>query len=197
MFLLLTLVPRIARNNNFQATTTTASNNRFNKSQLSNRISDFDYIENEQIPGKLLLNCNASMGLFGQSDPFQCAFLLGAVLCDPLGVGLLFFTPLLLLYFAPLSDVLDIFSQLDDLDAPNSGRQMFDVDRQMGNLSIDNNNRIGSSNIKLGPVITKKVMSQNSASTLNTLKKLPSQPAKARATSERGQMPASLRKVRN
>lgn len=95
------------------------------------------------------------------------------------------------------SDMLDIFSQLDDLDAPNSGRQMFDVDRQMANLSIDNNNRIGSSNIKLGPVITKKVMSQNSASTLNTLKKLPSQPAKARATSERGQMPPSLRKVRS
>lgn len=71
---------------------------------------------------------------------------------------------------------------MDDIDTPDSGGRLLNAEKQMTNLSlIDNNNSLGSANIKLGPVITKKTMAQNSATTLNTLKKLPSQPSKTRS----------------
>ncbi|XP_055322298.1 uncharacterized protein LOC129578157 isoform X2 [Sitodiplosis mosellana] len=109
-----------------QATTIT-TNNRFNRNAVSSKLSDIDYIENEQTP--------------------------------------------------------DIFSQLDDIDSLESGRRFGGMERQMANLSVGDNNSYGntSANIKLGPVITRKTMTHNSASSLNTNKRLPPQPAKARS----------------
>ena len=77
----------------------------------------------------------------------------------------------------------DIFSQLDDIDSLDSGRRFGGMERQMANLSVGDNNSYGnaSANIKLGPVITRKTMANNSASSLNTNKRLPSQPAKVRS----------------
>lgn len=78
----------------------------------------------------------------------------------------------------------DIFSQLDDIDTLESGR-IANMDRHMGNLSVGDsrsNGSNGSANIKLGPVITRKTLSHNSANSLNTLKRLPpQQPTKTRS----------------
>lgn len=56
----------------------------------------------------------------------------------------------------------------------------------MGNLSVGDrksHGNNGSANIKLGPVITRKTLSNNSANSLNTLKRLPPQqpPTKTRS----------------
>lgn len=72
--------------------------------------------------------------------------------------------------------VKDIFSQLDDIDTLDSGRRMPKLDKQMMNLKVTDS-QIGNGNsMKLGPVITRKTFGQrNSASSLNTVKKLPAQ----------------------
>lgn len=79
----------------------------------------------------------------------------------------------------------DIFSQLDDIDTLESGGRLANMDRHMGNLSVGDNKSHGSNgsaNIKLGPVITRKTLSNNSANSLNTLKRLPpQQPTKTRS----------------
>lgn len=79
----------------------------------------------------------------------------------------------------------DIFSQLDDIETLESGGRLANMDKHMGNLSVGDSKshgNNGSANIKLGPVITRKTLSHNSANSLNTLKRLPpQQPAKTRS----------------
>lgn len=79
----------------------------------------------------------------------------------------------------------DIFSQLDDIETLESGGRLANMEKHMGNLSVGDSKSHGnndSANIKLGPVITRKTLSHNSANSLNTLKRLPpQQPAKTRS----------------
>lgn len=77
----------------------------------------------------------------------------------------------------------DIFSQLDDIDTLESGGRLANMDKHMANLNVTDSKSPGSGeNIKLGPVITRKTPSHNSANSLNTLKRLPpQQPTKTRS----------------
>lgn len=81
--------------------------------------------------------------------------------------------------------IADIFSQLDDIDSIESGRRHAIMEKHMANLSVGDENpgrKNGSAKIKLAPVITRKTLSNNSsANSLNTIKRLPPQPVKARS----------------
>lgn len=74
---------------------------------------------------------------------------------------------------------------MDDIDTLESGGRLANMDRHMANLSVNDSKshgNNGSANIKLGPVITRKTLSHNSANSLNTLKRLPpQQPTKTRS----------------
>lgn len=72
---------------------------------------------------------------------------------------------------------------MDDIDTLESGGRVANMDKHMSNLSVsDSKSQGNSANIKLGPVITRKTLSHNSANSLNTLQRLPpQQPAKTRS----------------
>lgn len=130
-----------------------ATNHHVAKNAVSSKHSDIDYIENEQIPGLFISIVRFSV--------FHLCYLF-----------LEFFT-----IYA------DIFSQLDDIDTLESGGRIANMDKHMSNLSVgDSKSQGNSANIKLGPVITRKTLSHNSANSLNTLQRLPpQQPAKTRS----------------
>lgn len=154
------------------------------KNAVSSKHSDIDYIENEQIPGLLIfllfmrfIFFQACSHFFDTPTPCLAHRRKQSVYFQNqdfhlLGIFFVFFHA-------------DIFSQLDDIETLESGGRLANMDKHMGNLSVSDSKshgNNGSANIKLGPVITRKTLSHNSANSLNTLKRLPpQQPAKTRS----------------